>query len=89
MVLGATLPRLLQTAVTAALWPAVIGMIAGMLIGAAVSRVFAALLAGINGLDLWTYGSIGLMVLVPALLAALAAAWRLRRLTPAAALRCS
>jgi predicted permease len=89
MVLGATLPRLLQTAVTAALWPAVIGMIAGMLIGAAVSRVFAALLVGINGLDLWTYGSIGLMVLVPALLAALAAAWRLRRLTPAAALRCS
>jgi hypothetical protein len=89
MVLGATWPRLLQTAVTAAVWPTAIGMFAGMLMGAAVSRVFAALLVGINGPDPWTYASVGLVVLVPALLAALAAAWRLRRITPGAALRCS
>jgi ABC-type lipoprotein release transport system permease subunit len=49
--------------------------------------MFAALLVGIGGLDPGTYASVGLLMVVPAALAALAAAWRLRRLTPSDALR--
>jgi hypothetical protein len=42
---------------------------------------------GIDGLDPATYAGVGLVMLVPATLAALAAARQLRRLTPADALR--
>ena len=87
MALGATLSDVVRNAVTAALGPVAVGVAAGLLIGAIVSRVFAALLVGIDGLDPATYAGVGLVMLVPATLAALAAAWRLRRLTPSDALR--
>ncbi len=87
MALGAELSNVVRTAVTAALGPVTVGVAAGLLIGAMVSRVFAALLVGIDRLDPGTYAGVGLAMLVPATLAALAGAWRLRRLTPSDALR--
>ena len=87
MALGATLSDVVRNAVTAALGPVAVGVVAGLLIGAVVSRVFVALLVGIDGLDPATYAGVGLVMLVPATLAALAAARQLRRLTPADALR--
>jgi hypothetical protein len=64
-----------------------VGILAGLLIGTIVCRVFGALLVGVDALDPGTYAGVGLVILVPATLAALAAAWRLRRLTPSEALR--
>ena len=87
MALGATLSDVVRGAVTSALRPVAAGVVAGLLIGAIVSRVFAALLVGVGGLDPGTYASVGLVMLIPATLAALAAASRLRRLTPSDALR--
>jgi hypothetical protein len=87
MALGATLSGVVRTAMAAALGPVAIGVAMGLLLGAIVSRVFTALLVGIDGLDPGTYAGVGLVMLAPAGLAALAAAWRLRRLTPAEALR--
>jgi predicted permease len=87
MALGATLSDVVWNAVTAALGPVVIGVAAGLIFGAVASRVFAALLVGIGRLDPATYAGVGLVMVVPAALAALAAAWRLRRLTPSDALR--
>jgi len=87
MALGATLSDVVRHAVTAALGPVAVGVVAGLLIGAVVSRVFVALLVGIDGLDPATYAGVGLVMLVPATLAALAAARQLRRLTPSDALR--
>jgi hypothetical protein len=87
MALGATLPNLVRNAVLAALRPVGVGVAAGLVIGALVSRALGALLVGIGGLDPGTYASVVLVLMVPAALSALAAAWRLRRLTPSDALR--
>lgn len=88
MALGATMSDVVRNAVIAALGPVAVGVTAGLVIGAIVSRVFASLLVGIDGLDPATYAGVGLVMIVPATLAALAAAWRLRLLTPSDALRC-
>jgi putative ABC transport system permease protein len=87
MALGATLSDVVRSAVTGALGPVAVGLAAGLLTGAIASRLFAALLVGIGGLDPGTYVGVGLVLLVPATLAALAAAWPLRRLTPSDSLR--
>jgi putative ABC transport system permease protein len=87
MALGATLSDVVQNAVATALGPVSIGMVLGLGTGAIASRVFAALLVGIGRLDPITYAVVGLVTVVPAALAALAAAWPLRTLTPSDALR--
>jgi putative ABC transport system permease protein len=87
MALGATLSGVVRNAVTAALSPVAVGVAMGLLLGAIVSQVFTALLVGIDAVDPGTYAGVGLVMLVPAALAALAAAWRLRRLTLSDALR--
>jgi ABC-type antimicrobial peptide transport system permease subunit len=87
MALGATPSDVVRNAVAAALGPVTVGVAAGLLIGAVVSRVFAALLVGIDGLDPGTYAGVALVMLVSATVAALAAARRLRRLTPSEAFR--
>ena len=87
MALGATLADVLTNAVLSAIGPVAVGVLAGLLIGALCSRVFAALLVGIGDLDFSTYAGVGLVTMVPAGLASLAAAWRLRLLTPSEALR--
>lgn len=87
MALGAMFSDVVRNAVTTAVVPVAVGITAGLMIGAIVSRVFAALLVGINGLDPTTYVGAGFVMLLPATVAALAAAWRLRQLTPSDALR--
>jgi predicted permease len=85
--LGATLSDVVRSAVMTALGPVAAGAASGLVIGAIASRVLAALLVGIGRLDPGTYASVGLVILIPALLASLAGAWRLRTLTPSDALR--
>lgn len=87
MALGATLRDLVRHNVTTALGPVAMGVTTGLLIGAFVSRLFAALLVGIDGLDPATYVGVGVAMLACATVAALAAAWRLRCTTPSDALR--
>jgi predicted permease len=82
MALGATLSEVVRNAVTAALGPVAVGVATGLLLGALVARVFTTLLVGVDGLDPGTYVGVGLVMLVSATVAALAAAWRLRSLTP-------
>jgi hypothetical protein len=87
MALGATPQDLVRHGVTTALVPVAVGVTTGLLIGAFASRVFAALLVGIDSLDPVTYVVVGTAMLTCATLAALAGAWRLRRTTPSDALR--
>jgi len=85
--LGATLRDILWDAVGAALGPVAVGIGTGLLIGAVISRVFTTLLVGVGPLDPGTYASVAAAMLVPSVLAALAAGWRLRHVTPSDALR--
>lgn len=87
MALGATLSDVVRKAVTAAMGPVAAGVAAGLILGVVVSTVFRSLLVGIDYMDPGTYAGVGLVMLIPAALAALSAAWRLRRLTPSDALR--
>jgi len=87
LALGATVLDVIRTAMTAALGPVLVGVLVGLLFGAIASRVFAAFLVGIGRQDTATYVSVGLTMLASAMVAALAAAWRLRQLTPSDALR--
>jgi ABC-type antimicrobial peptide transport system permease subunit len=63
--------------------------VCGLLVAALVSRLFTSLLAGISALDGVTYISVAVLTLGCTALAALAASWRLRRTSPAEALRAS
>lgn len=87
LALGATHRDLMRQGVAVALVPVSIGMAAGLLFAALVSRVFASLLTGLSPLDIPTYAAVGLAVLGAAASAAFAAAWRLRRVMPVEVLR--
>jgi ABC-type antimicrobial peptide transport system permease subunit len=52
-----------------------------------VSQLFTTLLAGISALDVATYAGVALSMIGCAAMAALIAAWRLRRMSPADVLR--
>ena len=87
LALGATIAELIRQGLFAALVPVAAGVLAGLIVAGVVSRVFAALLAGISALDGATYVAVALGMLGCAALAALTAAWRLRRMSPADVLR--
>lgn len=87
LALGATMAHLVRRGLVAALVPVAAGVACGLIVAAAVSRVFTSLLAGISALDAVTYVGVAVMTLGCATIAALAAAWRLRRTSPADALR--
>jgi hypothetical protein len=87
MAIGATLAHVIRGAVFSAVKPVALGVATGLLVGAVGSRLFAALLVGISGLDPSTFVAVGFVMLVPASLAALAAASKLRKLSPSDALR--
>jgi ABC-type antimicrobial peptide transport system permease subunit len=61
--------------------------VAGLVAAALVARLFASMLPGLSGLDPVTYMSVAMIMLSCAAVAALTAAWRLRRVSPAEALR--
>jgi hypothetical protein len=87
LALGATTGDLVRHALAAALVPVSIGVAAGLLCAAWISQLFASLLTGLSALDALTYAAVAMTMLCSAALAALAAAWRLRRMMPSDALR--
>jgi ABC-type antimicrobial peptide transport system permease subunit len=84
---GATPRDLIWRGVTAALVPVSMGVAAGLALAALVSRLFMSLLTGLTTLDPFTYVAVATIMLCCAACAALCAAWRLRRMAPADALR--
>jgi putative ABC transport system permease protein len=89
LALGATPRDLLWQASVTALLPVVAGLVSGLATAALVSRVFAAMLVGVSPVDGLTYGVVAAAVLGAASGAAILAAWRLRSVRPAEALRTS
>jgi hypothetical protein len=87
LALGANHRDLLRLGLITAVVPVSLGVAAGLSLGAIVSRIFEALLVGISALDAFTYLMVAVTMLISAALAALAAAWRLRRTSPLEALR--
>jgi predicted permease len=87
LALGATPRDLLRLGVTVALVPVGAGLTAGVLLAVLISRVFTSLLVGVSALDALTYVTVVIAILLVAVSAALTAAWRLRRVMPAEALR--
>jgi predicted permease len=87
--LGATLGHLVRRGLAAALVPVFAGVVSGLFFAGVVSRLFTSLLAGIGALDFITYVSVASITLGCTTIAALAASWRLRRTSPADALRAS
>ena len=87
LALGATMGHLVRQGLMAALVPVSAGVVSGLFLAGIVSRLFTALLAGISTLDVATYVGVAITTLACATAAALAAAWRLRRTSPADALR--
>lgn len=89
LALGATPRDLVSYGLALALVPVGVGLVSGLLLAAAVSRLFGAVLVGVSPVDGLTYGAVAAMLLCAATGAALMAAWRLRRVSPAEALRVS
>lgn len=87
LALGADMRHLVRAGLAAALVPVSAGVAAGLVLAGGVSRLFTSLLAGISALDPTTYLLVAATMLGCATLAALTAAWRLRRTSPADALR--
>jgi len=87
LALGADMGHLVRHGLVAALAPVSAGVAAGLVLAGLVSRVFTVLLAGISALDVFTYLGVAVIMLGCATVAALAAAWRLRRTSPSDALR--
>ena len=87
LALGASVGNLMRHALTVALVPVVVGVAAGLLCAGGISRLFKSLLTGLSALDALTYVTVAALMLSCAALAALAAAWRLRRLAPTEVLR--
>ena len=89
LALGASLRDLVRHGLIASMTPVSVGVAAGLGLGAVISQTFKALLAGISTLDAVTYIGVAVTMLGSAMLAGLAAAWRLRQTTPSDALRAS
>jgi predicted permease len=87
--LGATLGHLVRRGLAAALVPVFAGVASGLFFAGVASRLFTSLLAGIGALDVVTYASVAAITLGCTTIAALTASWRLRRTSPADALRAS
>jgi ABC-type antimicrobial peptide transport system permease subunit len=87
LALGADLRDLVRHGLVAALAPVSAGIVAGLGLGALISHVIEALLVGISALDMVTYVLVAMTMLACATIAALIAAWRLRRTNPSEALR--
>ena len=87
LALGADMSHLVRRGLAAALAPVSAGVAAGLILAGIVSHVFEAFLVGISALDAATYLLVAVTMLSCATIAALAAAWRLRRTNPCDALR--
>jgi hypothetical protein len=87
MALGATSGDLMRGCVRVALVPVAAGLAGGLLLAAIVARLFSAVLLGSGVVDPLVYAAVSVLTIGGAMVAALGAAWRFRRLTPLDALR--
>jgi putative ABC transport system permease protein len=87
LTLGATARDLVWRGLAAGLTPVAIGTGIGLLAAALAARVSVSVLPGLNAVDPPTYAMVALLMIGCAAASGLSAAWRLRRLSPAEALR--
>ena len=87
MALGAQPGTILSSTIRAGMAPVLIGIIAGLSISAALTRVITNLLFGVRPLDPWTYTGTALVLLTIAALACWIPARRAAHLNPIEALR--
>jgi predicted permease len=87
LALGADRQDLVRLAVKTALAPVSVGVVAGLTLAAAVSKILRALLVGIGTLDTTTYLVVAAVMLMSATVAGWAGTWSLRRTTPSEVLR--
>jgi len=87
LALGPDISHLVRRGPAAALPPVSAGVAAGLILAGIVSQGFEAFLVGISALDPVAYLLVAVAMLSCAAIAALAAAWRLRRTNPSDALR--
>jgi ABC-type antimicrobial peptide transport system permease subunit len=87
MALGATATLVLKRFLSEGLAVAVLGLVVGLIGAASISRVLATLLFGVTALDLRTFASVPLLLLLVATLATLLPSFRAARVDPVKALR--
>jgi predicted permease len=87
LALGAQRDQLLQLMLVDGLGPAIFGLVLGLLGSLGAARIFASMLFGTKPLDPGVIVGVAAMLLVVAILACLAPAWRASRLDPMQALR--
>jgi putative ABC transport system permease protein len=87
LALGATRRDVIWQTAVAALYPVSLGTAVGVGLAAGVAHLLTSLLAGLSALDPLTYAIVATTLLSSATLAAVSAAWRLRRLDASHALR--
>ena len=87
LALGATPSSLVRHGVRSAIVPVGGGVAVGLLLAVWLARLFASTLPGVNVLDPLIYAGIAASILGGSTLAAVGAAWRLRRIAPMDALR--
>jgi putative ABC transport system permease protein len=87
LALGARPSTLVRYGVQAAIVPVACGVAVGLLVALWLSVVFSSMLVGLGALAAWDYLAIAALMLAGAAVAAVLAAWRLRRMSPIEALR--
>jgi putative ABC transport system permease protein len=85
--LGATPGDVLRLVMRSAARVVGVGALIGLALSATLSRLLTTLLFGVEPLDMMTFASVTLVLMLTAVLAAAGPAWRATRIDPAAALR--
>ena len=88
MALGATSLRVTWLVFRDAGWMIVTGAVAGMVLASLSGRLVATFLFGVDPLDPLTFVSVPVVILLTAIIAAAAPAWRASRINPVEAFRC-
>jgi ABC-type antimicrobial peptide transport system permease subunit len=87
MALGAAPTQVLRLVLGQGLKLAVLGLVAGLALSAATTRLVSGFLHGVHPFDPLVFGSVSLLLAVIALLACWLPAWRATRVDPVIALR--
>jgi putative ABC transport system permease protein len=87
MALGATSTRVMWLVLRETGWTIAAGAVAGMVLAGVSGRLIATFLFGVTPLDPLTFGTVPLVILLTAVVAAAAPAWRATRINPVEAFR--